>query len=90
MDRLSTREEECKKVNFALIKNGEQVQLGNIKNLIFDLQTIVDFSAPHFGLEEGDIIFTGTPEGVGQINNGDQLSLLWGEEVMGDCTIQLR
>lgn len=50
----------------------------------------MDFSAPHFGLGEGDIIFTGTPEGVGQINNGDQLSLLWGEEVMGDCTIQLR
>lgn len=83
-------EEECKKVNFALNKNGEQVQIGTIKNLVFDLQTIVDFSALHFGLGEGDIIFTGTPEGVGQINNGDQLSLIWGEKVMGDCIIQLK
>ncbi|ARK30147.1 fumarylacetoacetate hydrolase family protein [Halalkalibacter krulwichiae] len=82
-------EEECKKGNFALVKNGEQVQLGNIKNLIFDLQTIIDFTSVHFGLGEGDIIFTGTPEGVGEIKNGDELSLLWKEEVLGQCSIKL-
>lgn len=81
--------EECKKGDFALLKNGEQVQLGNIQNMIFDLQTIVDFSALHFGLGEGDILFTGTPEGVGSISDGDQLALLWGEQTLGDCTIKL-
>lgn len=40
--------EECKKTDFALLKNGEQVQLGNIQNMIFDMQTIVEFSALHF------------------------------------------
>jgi len=83
-------EEECKKVDFALIKNGEQVQLGNISNLLFDLQTIIDFTAKHFGLGEGDILFTGTPEGVGRINDGDQLSLLWGKEVLGESKIKLK
>lgn len=81
--------EECKKTDFALLKNGEQVQLGNIQNMIFDMQTIVEFSALHFGLGEGDIIFTGTPEGVGPISDGDELALLWGEQTLGECTIKL-
>jgi len=81
--------EECKKVNFALVKNGEQVQSGNIKDLIFDLQTIVDFSAVHLGLGEGDVIFTGTPEGVGPVSDGDHMSLYWGEQVLGDFTSKL-
>jgi fumarylpyruvate hydrolase len=81
--------DELKKVDFILRKNGQQVQRGNIQNMIFDLQTIVDFSALHFGLSEGDIIFTGTPEGVGQVVDGDHMSLLWGDEILGDCTIRL-
>lgn len=82
-------EEECKKIDFALIKNGEQVQLGNISNLLFSLQTLIDFSARHFGLGEGDILFTGTPEGVGRIHDGDHLTLVWGKEVLGESTIKL-
>jgi len=82
--------EECSKVNFSLIKNGEQVQLGNIKNMIFDLQYLLDFTAFHFGLGEGDILYTGTPEGVGQIVDGDQLSLKWDDTVLGECKIVLR
>lgn len=81
--------EGCKTTNFALLKNGEQVQVGNIQNMIFDLQTLVDYSALHFGLGEGDIIFTGTPEGVGPVSDGDRLALLWGEQTLGDCTIKL-
>ncbi|MFI8496537.1 fumarylacetoacetate hydrolase family protein [Peribacillus butanolivorans] len=81
--------EEIKKVDFMLIKNGEKVQQGNIKNMIFDLQTIVDFTALHFGLGEGDIIFTGTPEGVGPVLDGDHLSLVWDNKVLGECCIKL-
>lgn len=81
--------EECKKVNFSLEKNGGIVQVGNITDMIFNLQTIVDFVGVEFGLEEGDIIFTGTPEGVGSVTNGDQLKLLWGKEILGECTIAL-
>ncbi len=81
--------EECKKLNFALLKNDDQVQVGNISNLIFDLQTVVDFSAHHFGLGEGDIIFTGTPEGVGPVYDGDKMSLLLDGQTLGDCIVKL-
>lgn len=81
--------EELLKRNFSLIKNGEQVQSGNISNMIFDLQTIVDFSAEHFGLGEGDIIYTGTPEGVGEVKSGDKLLLVWDQTVLGECIIKL-
>ncbi|MGG3469729.1 fumarylacetoacetate hydrolase family protein [Neobacillus pocheonensis] len=79
---------EIKEKDFSLIRNGEMVQVGNSKNMIFDLQTIVDFTSLHFGLDEGDIIFTGTPEGVGQIFDRDHLSLKWDNKIIGDCFIK--
>lgn len=81
--------EECQKIDFSLFKNNERVQRGNIKDMIFDLQTIVDFTAEHFGLGPGDIIYTGTPAGVGTISDGDHLSLHWGDEAIGECRIKL-
>jgi fumarylpyruvate hydrolase len=74
--------------DFQLLKNGEAVQTGNIANMIFNLQTIVDFIAAHFGLGEGDIIYTGTPEGVGPAKHGDQLELRWGQQSLGAITIK--
>lgn len=81
--------EDLKKKNFALHRNGEKVQEGNSVNMIFDLQTIIDFTAENFGLGEGDLIFTGTPEGVAQVLDNDRLSLLWGDQVIGECVIKL-
>ncbi|SFK68015.1 2-keto-4-pentenoate hydratase/2-oxohepta-3-ene-1,7-dioic acid hydratase (catechol pathway) [Paenibacillus sp. 1_12] len=81
--------ERCKSMDFVLIKNGVKAQQGNIQHMLFDLQTIIDFSAQHFGLGEGDIIFTGTPEGVGEIADGDHMSLLWGGQIVGECTVHL-
>jgi 2-keto-4-pentenoate hydratase/2-oxohepta-3-ene-1,7-dioic acid hydratase in catechol pathway len=81
--------EEIKKMDFMLMKNGKIVQQGNSKNMIFDLQTIVEFTSLHFGLGKGDIIFTGTPEGVGQIFDGDHLSLIWDQNVLGECFIKM-
>ena len=43
--------------------------------MIFDLQTIVDYIAKNYGLGAGDIIYTGTPEGVGPVHDGDRLEL---------------
>lgn len=81
--------EALKQTDFSLLKNGEQVQRGNIKDVLFDLQTIVDFIAANFGLSAGDIIYTGTPAGVGPVADGDRLQLLWGENTLGECTINL-
>ncbi|WP_018132278.1 fumarylacetoacetate hydrolase family protein [Effusibacillus pohliae] len=82
-------EQACKQTDFSLRKNGQQVQRGNISDMLFDLQTVIDFIASHFGLGEGDIIYTGTPAGVGPVANGDRLQLLWGDEVLGECVIKL-
>lgn len=82
--------EEMKKMDFSLLKNQEKVQQGNISNMLFDLKTIIDFTAENFGLGEGDLIFTGTPEGVGPVINKDHLTLLWGNSVLGECTIKIK
>ncbi|MEL1135589.1 fumarylacetoacetate hydrolase family protein [Desulfitobacterium sp. THU1] len=73
--------------DFTLEMNGVEMQRGNIKEMIFDIPTILDFSAKHFGLDEGDIIFTGTPAGVGKTAKGDHLVLRWKEEKVGELFI---
>ncbi|PYI56652.1 fumarylacetoacetate hydrolase [Paenibacillus flagellatus] len=75
--------------DFALLKNGTEAQRGNVKDMIFDLQTIADFCAEHFGLDAGDVIFTGTPAGVGPIADGDKLQLQFGGETWGEGVIRL-
>jgi 2-keto-4-pentenoate hydratase/2-oxohepta-3-ene-1,7-dioic acid hydratase in catechol pathway len=75
--------------DFSLEKNGIEVQRGNIKNMIFDLPTIFEHIAKHLGLDEGDIVFTGTPAGVGPVSDGDHLVYKWGEKQVGSCVIKL-
>ncbi|ANS73822.1 fumarylacetoacetate hydrolase [Paenibacillus yonginensis] len=79
--------EELESKDFTLLLNGQEVQRGNVKNMIFSLQTIVDYIAEHYGLGEGDLIFTGTPEGVGPVAAGDKLELAWDGTVLGSCLI---
>lgn len=81
---------DCLTKEFGLRKNGELVQRGNISDMVFDLQTIIEYTAEHFGLGEGDLIFTGTPEGVGEILDGDGFELIWDGTVVGSCTMTLR
>ncbi|WP_044640424.1 fumarylacetoacetate hydrolase family protein [Risungbinella massiliensis] len=81
--------EALQETNFALQKNGERVQQGNIQEMIFDFQTIVDFIGTNFGLGEGDVIYTGTPAGVGKVENGDHLQLVWGDEEWGSFTVEM-
>ncbi|MBI5289555.1 MAG: fumarylacetoacetate hydrolase family protein [Chloroflexi bacterium] len=45
--------------------NGEQVQSSNTKHLIFDIQALIEYLSTAFTLEPGDVVFTGTPAGVG-------------------------
>ncbi|MBP2001319.1 2-keto-4-pentenoate hydratase/2-oxohepta-3-ene-1,7-dioic acid hydratase in catechol pathway [Paenibacillus shirakamiensis] len=72
---------------FELHKNGESVQKGTTHDMIFSLQDIVDYIADHYGLDEGDLIFTGTPAGVGPVVAGDQLELFWDGKPLGSTTI---
>ena len=56
-----------------LFINGEERQRGNTKDFIFKLPEIISYVSKIVTLEPGDLIFTGTPEGVGPIHSGDQL-----------------
>ncbi|WP_152394402.1 fumarylacetoacetate hydrolase family protein [Paenibacillus guangzhouensis] len=73
--------------DFVLLKNGVEVQRGNARDMIFDVKTIVDFVAMHYGIGKGDIIFTGTPAGVGAAVAGDKLELFYGDNRLDSCII---
>ena len=51
--------------------NGKLVQSSNTKYMIFNVAEMISFISKHFTLEAGDIILTGTPDGVGPIKHGD-------------------
>lgn len=79
--------EASKEKDFSLQINEKVVQTGNIRDCIFDFQTIIDYCAENVGLGIGDIIFTGTPNGVGETIDGDRFVLQWGDEALGTCRI---
>ena len=60
-------------INFALNKNGEQVQEGNSSQMIFGFDYIVSHISQFFSINIGDLVFTGTPKGVGEAVVGDEL-----------------
>jgi len=60
-------------VAFKLNRNGETVQLGNTKDLIFSFEHILTYASKFFKLNIGDLIYTGTPAGVGEVQVGDVL-----------------
>jgi len=61
-------------LNFRLDVNGSTVQSGNTSNLLFSFEYIIAFVSQYFTLKKGDLIFTGTPQGVGKIATGDHLA----------------
>ncbi|MBM3167755.1 MAG: fumarylacetoacetate hydrolase family protein [Bacteroidetes bacterium] len=62
-----------KDINFHLEVNGEIRQKGNTSLMLFDFATIISYVSQYFTLKKGDLIYTGTPAGVGPVQVGDQL-----------------
>jgi len=60
-------------INFYLNKNNKMVQQGNSSEMIFSFNQIISFVSNYFTIEEGDLIYTGTPSGVGAVNKFDKL-----------------
>ncbi|MBR5166641.1 MAG: fumarylacetoacetate hydrolase family protein [Salinivirgaceae bacterium] len=60
-------------ISFSLEKNGQLVQQGNSGNMIFSFDTIIAYVSRFFTIKIGDLIFTGTPSGVGPVKIGDNL-----------------
>ena len=68
-------------VDFSLQKNGEEVQSGNTSLMLWKIDELIEYVSKYFTLKIGDIIFTGTPAGVGPVAPNDRLTgYLEGEE----------
>ena len=62
-----------KDINFCLYKNKELVQQGNSADMVHHFDEIVAYISNYFSVNIGDVIFTGTPAGVGEVVVGDEL-----------------
>jgi len=60
-------------LDFSLDKNDVIVQQGNTRNMLWNIDELIEYVSKYFTLKIGDIIFTGTPSGVGSVAPGDQL-----------------
>ena len=60
-------------INFSLKKNDEVVQIGNTQLMLWKIDELIEYVSKYFTLKIGDIIFTGTPAGVGKVFAEDQL-----------------
>ncbi len=61
-------------LNFSLIKNGKEVQKSNTSLMLWRIDELISYISMFFTLKKGDIIFTGTPSGVGRIVANDYLT----------------
>ena len=68
-----TELKEIQNVNFHLDIDGEKVQQGNTSDMIYSVDKIISYISQFFTLKIGDLIFTGTPEGVGPVVIGNHL-----------------
>ena len=75
-------------ITFSLKKNDKQVQLGNSKDMCFNFNAIITHISKFYTLKIGDLIYTGTPEGVGPVKVGDKLNGFIGEQEMFKVVIK--
>ena len=61
-------------LNFSLIRNNEMVQEGNTSFMLWKIDELIAYVSKFFTLKKGDVLFTGTPAGVGKIATNDYLS----------------
>jgi 2-keto-4-pentenoate hydratase/2-oxohepta-3-ene-1,7-dioic acid hydratase in catechol pathway len=61
-------------INFSLNLNNSLMQKGNSKNMIFSFDQIISYISKYYTLRAGDLIYTGTPSGVGKVEIGDSLN----------------
>lgn len=66
--------EDLRNLPFGLNLNGQAVQSGNTRDLVFSFEDLIAYVSRFFTLKMGDLIFTGTPAGVGPVKIGDRLS----------------
>lgn len=69
-----TNFEDVNNLSFSLLKNHEIVQSGNTNLMLWKIDELIAYVSTFFTLKKGDILFTGTPAGVGSVKTNDYLS----------------
>jgi len=75
-------------LSFTLEKNGEVVQKGNTNLMLWKIDEIIEYVSKYFTLKIGDIIFTGTPSGVGKVIANDKLDGFLENKQMFSITVK--
>lgn len=83
-----TEFKDMKDIDFHLTINGETRQKGNTSMMLFDFGTIIEYVSQFFTLKKGDLIYTGTPAGVGPVQIGDHLEGYIGTQKMLDFEVK--
>lgn len=79
---------DLKNINFHCLLNGKNVQHGNSRDMIFHFDTIISYISKFLTLKTGDLIFTGTPAGVGPVKMEDKLECFIENEKLLECRIK--
>jgi 2-keto-4-pentenoate hydratase/2-oxohepta-3-ene-1,7-dioic acid hydratase in catechol pathway len=79
---------DIRQILFSLKKNGEVVQSGDSQLMIFSFDTIIEHVSKYVTLKIGDLIYTGTPAGVGPVAIDDRLEGFIGEKQMFDIQVK--
>jgi len=85
---LSLSEFDKSKIPFHLDINGETRQIGNSSQMIFPFDELIIHISNYFSLKTGDLIYTGTPAGVGSVKIGDRLQAYIGDKKLMDFMIK--
>jgi len=75
-------------LDFELTVNGETRQKANTSDLIFDVPRLIEYASSFYTLYPGDLIMTGTPEGVGPVHAGDKINVTI--EAIGSMSVDVR
>lgn len=85
---ISKKELDLDNLSFRLLKNGLEVQKGNSADMIFSIDRIISYVSQFVTLKTGDLLFTGTPAGVGPVAIGDRLQAYLREQKLLDFEIK--
>ena len=79
---------DIRNLDFSLKINDKTVQKSNTSDLIFSVDEIIEYISKYYTLKTGDLIFTGTPSGVGRLNRNDNLVAYLGDKPLLDFMIK--
>lgn len=74
-------------IQFEMHLNGHVKQHGDIRKMLFSIPYIVHYLSTVFALQEGDLVFTGTPEGVGPLTSSDKIRLILPDHIDTDFDV---